>query len=52
MKVNIHSVRFTSDKKLINFIEKKLEKLALYENLIISADVYLKLEPMGGATAC
>ena len=45
MKVNIHSVRFTSDKKLINFIEKKLEKLALFENLIISADVYLKLEP-------
>ena len=45
MKVNIHSVHFSSDKKLINFIEKKIEKLALFDNLIISAEVYLKLEP-------
>jgi putative sigma-54 modulation protein len=45
MKVNIHSVHFSSDKKLINFIEKKIQKLALFDNLIISADVYLKLEP-------
>lgn len=45
MKENIHSIGFSSDKKLINFIEKKLEKLALFDNQIISADVYLKLEP-------
>jgi putative sigma-54 modulation protein len=45
MKVNIHSIHFSSDKKLVSFIEKKIEKLALFDNLIISANVYLKLEP-------
>jgi putative sigma-54 modulation protein len=45
MKINIHSIHFTSDKKLINFIEKKIEKLVLFDSLITSADVYLKLEP-------
>lgn len=45
MKVNIHSIHFSSDKKLVSFIEKKIEKLALFDNLIISTNVYLKLEP-------
>ena len=44
MKVNIQSIHFIADKKLLAFIEKKLEKLGTYYDGIRSMDVYLKLE--------
>lgn len=44
MKVNIQAVGFTVDHKLVDFIEKKLQKVAHYYEKIISADVYLRLE--------
>lgn len=43
MKVNTQSVNFNADKKLINFIQKKLDKLDKYYDKVIDADVYLKL---------
>ncbi len=45
MKVNVEAPQFDVDIKLINFIEKKLNKLEQYYDRIIHADVYLKLEP-------
>lgn len=42
MKVNLQSVNFNADQKLINFIQEKLDKLETYFDKIIYADVYLK----------
>ncbi len=44
MKVNVQTPGFDADIKLIDFIEKKLEKLELFYDKIIFADVFLKLE--------
>ncbi len=44
MNVNIDSVHFDADKKLIDFIEKKLDKLNKKQNSILGADIKLKLD--------
>ena len=44
MKVNTQSVNFVADRKLINFIQKRLDKLDLFYDKIIQSDVYLKVE--------
>ncbi|MFO7828219.1 MAG: ribosome-associated translation inhibitor RaiA [Bacteroidales bacterium] len=44
MDINIHSIHFDADKKLINFIEGKVKKLVQYYDHIISAEVFLRLE--------
>ena len=44
MKVNIQSVNFNADKKLIEFIQKRMNKLDNYHDKIIHSDVYLKVE--------
>jgi putative sigma-54 modulation protein len=43
MNVQIHSVRFDADKKLINFVNQKLEKLVQVGDGIVNAEVYLRL---------
>ena len=45
MKVIVESPRFDADVKLIDFIQKKLNKLEQFYDRIIQADVFLKLEP-------
>ncbi len=45
MKVNITSVHFKADKKLENFIEKKIVKLTGTTEGVIGSEVTLKLEP-------
>ncbi|NNE30095.1 MAG: ribosome-associated translation inhibitor RaiA [Saprospiraceae bacterium] len=47
MTVNMQAIHFSADKKLLVFIEKKLEKLGLYFDRIQKADVILKLENSG-----
>jgi len=44
MNIRINAVRFDADKKLEQFIEKKVSKLSRYFDDIINAEVYLKLE--------
>lgn len=44
MKVNVQSVNFNADQKLIDFIQRKLDKLDNYFDKIIYADVFLKTE--------
>lgn len=43
MKVNTQSVNFNADGKLIDFIQKRLDKLDLFYDRIISSDVFLKV---------
>ncbi|ATA88645.1 MULTISPECIES: ribosome hibernation-promoting factor, HPF/YfiA family [Capnocytophaga] len=44
MKVYVHPVDFTVDQKLVDFIQKKMDKLDHFYDRIIEADVHLKLE--------
>ncbi len=44
MNLKIHSIHFNADKKLLDFIEKKLNKLLVFYEDIIGAEVFLRLE--------
>ncbi len=44
MNVQIHSVRFDADKKLVDFVQQKLDKLTQFGEEIVNAEVYLRLD--------
>lgn len=44
MKVDIQSIHFKADVKLLDFITRKVEKVQTFSDGIKSADVYLKVE--------
>jgi len=44
MKLQIQSIHFDADVKLIDFIQKKLDKLETFYDRIIGGEVFLKLE--------
>lgn len=44
MNVNIQSVHFDADTKLIEYINRKLEKLGNFSDRIIRVSVFLKLD--------
>jgi putative sigma-54 modulation protein len=48
MKINTQSVNFKIDTSLLSFIQKKMDKLDLFYDKIIKADVYLKAENTSG----
>lgn len=47
MKVQTQSVHFDADAKLLEFIDRKLNKLEVFFDRIIDAEVYLRLENSG-----
>lgn len=44
MTVNIQSVHFDADSKLLEFVNKKIQKIAQFHDKIIKVDVFLKLD--------
>ncbi len=44
MNVNIQSVHFDADLKLIEYVERKLDKLQTFHDRIVKVDVFLKLD--------
>lgn len=44
MNVNIQTVHFDADAKLVTYVEKKLAKLSQFHDRITKVDVYLKLD--------
>lgn len=44
VKLNVRSVNFDADQKLIDFIQERINKLTQFFDRIIEADVYLKLD--------
>src|SRR5438046_7105144 len=44
MNLNIETVHFTADVKLIDYVNKKMEKLNTFHDRIIKVDVFLKLD--------
>ena len=43
MKVNMQSVNFNADAKLVDFVQKRLDKLDLFYDKVINSEVYLKV---------
>src|SRR5919107_5278009 len=44
MNVNIQTLHFDADTKLVSYVEKKLSKLAQFHERITKVDVFLKLD--------
>ena len=44
MNVNIQTVRFDADTKLLTYINRKMEKLNTFHDRIIRVNVFLKLD--------
>lgn len=44
MDIQVHSVHFTADKKLVDFVNDKVGKLELFFDNIIASEVYLRLD--------
>jgi putative sigma-54 modulation protein len=44
MNVNIQTVRFTADAKLVEYVNRKIQKLTTFHDRIVKVDVYLKLD--------
>lgn len=47
MQVRIQAVHFTADRKLLDFIEKKIAKIETISPGVIRADIALRLENSG-----
>ncbi len=44
MQLQVHSIHFDADVKLVNFIQERIKKLELYYDNIISSEVFLRLD--------
>lgn len=44
MKVNVHAVNFNVDRKLIGYVQEKLDKLDKYYDRVVCSDVFFKLD--------
>ena len=44
MTIKIQSVHFDADQKLLDFIEEKVNKLSLFDDTILGAEVILRLD--------
>jgi putative sigma-54 modulation protein len=50
MKINIQTVHFSMNSNLQKYIDKRLSKLSLYYNRIVSVDLYLNLDNKSSQT--
>lgn len=44
MKVNVHAVNFNVDRKLVSFVQTRLDKLEKYYDRVVCSDVFFKLD--------
>ena len=47
MKLQVHSIHFDADQKLIDFIQKKLDKLETFYDRLVDGEVFLRLNNEG-----
>lgn len=47
MDFKVNTVHFTADKKLVNFIREKVNKLGMMSDQIIASEVYLRVDKNG-----
>ena len=44
MKLQMHSIHFDADQKLVNFIQRKTDKLETFYDRIIDGEVFMRLD--------
>ena len=44
MNIQIHSVKFTAGKKLLDFVSQKVNKLTTISDDIVAAEIFLRLD--------
>ena len=47
MKLQVHSIHFDADRKLINFIQRKINKLETFYDRMVDGEVFLRLNNEG-----
>jgi len=47
MKLQVHSIRFDADQKLIDFIQKKVDKLETFYDRMVDGEVFLRINNEG-----
>ena len=47
MKVQVHAVHFSADQKLIDFIQRKINKLETFYDRMVNGEVFLRLNNQG-----
>jgi putative sigma-54 modulation protein len=47
MKLQVHSIHFDADRKLISYIQKKLDKLETFYDRLVDGEVFLRLNNEG-----
>ncbi|MBF01002.1 ribosome-associated translation inhibitor RaiA [Flavobacterium coralii] len=48
MKVNVHAVNFTVDRKLVGFTQTRLDKLEKFYDRVVNSDVFFKVDNTSG----
>jgi putative sigma-54 modulation protein len=44
MKVNVHAVNFTVDRKLVGYVQDRLDKLEKFYDKVVCSDVFFKVD--------
>ena len=44
MELRVHSIHFDADRKLLDFINKKVDKLTTFNDKLMSGEVFLRLD--------
>ncbi len=47
MKLQVHSIHFDADQKLINFIQQRVDKLQTFYDRMVDGEVFLRLNNEG-----
>lgn len=47
MKLRVHSIHFDADRKLIAFIQRKIDKLETFYDRMVNGEVFLRLNNEG-----
>ena len=47
MKLKVQSIHFNADRKLLHFIQRKVDKLETYFDRLVDGEVYLRLNNEG-----
>ncbi len=47
MKLQVHSIHFDADQKLIDFVQRKVDKLETFYDRLVDGEVFLRLNNEG-----
>lgn len=47
MRLQVHSIHFDADRKLIDFVQKKVDKLETFFDRLVDGEVFLRLNNEG-----